>query len=106
MGMETNVPRAGIPVRDGLHLQEGAEERPAQAGPAVLLPDAGGEGPPRLRRPGRCHPRQHVPPGARALAGMAEAAPFDHPAPRHLAGPAPTPTLPPPTHPRLPPPPT
>src|SRR5580693_6089872 len=59
----TAVPHAGKPLRNGLHVPEGAEEGPAQAGPAVLLPDAGGEGPPGLRRAGRRDSRQYVPPG-------------------------------------------
>ena len=74
-GLGAAVPRAGLPVRNRLHVPEGAEEGPAQAGPAVLLPDAGGEGPPGLRRLRRRDPRQHVPPGAGALAGVAEAVP-------------------------------
>ena len=45
----TDVPRAGVAVRNGLHVPEGPEEGSAQAGPAVLLPDAGREGPPGLR---------------------------------------------------------
>src|SRR5580704_12358180 len=69
-GLGTDVPRAGVPVRNGLHVPEGPEEGPAEAGAPVLLPDAGREGPPRVRRPGRRHPRQHVPPGAGALAGV------------------------------------
>ena len=35
---------------------------------------------------GRRHPRQHVPPGTGALAGMAEAVPVHHPAARDLRG--------------------
>src|SRR5277367_3676005 len=80
----TPVPPAGLAVRNGLHVPEGTEEGPAQASAPLLLPDAGGEGPPGLRRPGRRDPRQHVPPGAGALAGMAEAVPVHHPAPRDL----------------------
>src|SRR3954468_1880667 len=40
------VPRALHEVQDRLHLPEGREEGPAQAGPPVLLPDGGGEGQP------------------------------------------------------------
>src|SRR5262249_7792733 len=78
-GLGTDVSRAGRPVRNRLHVPEGAEEGPAQAGAALVLPDAGGEGPPRLRRPGRRHPREHVPAGTRALAGGAEAVPVHSP---------------------------
>src|SRR3954467_13493975 len=81
------LPRAGFPVRHRLHVPEGAEEGPPQAGPAVVLPDAGGEGPPGVRRLGRRDPRQHVPPGAGALAGVAEAVPVDHPVAGDLRGP-------------------
>ena len=77
-GLGTAVPRAGFAVRHGLHVPQGSEEGPAQAGPAVLLPDGGREGPPGLRGPGRRDPRQHVPPGAGALAGVAEAVPVHH----------------------------
>src|SRR5580693_8910409 len=83
----TPIPPAGLAVRNGLHVPEGAAERPAQAGAPLLLPDAGGEGPPGLRRAGRRDPRQHVPPGAGALAGMAEAVPVHHPAAGDLRGP-------------------
>ena len=76
----TPVPHAGRPLRNRLHVPQGAEEGPAQAGAPLVLPDAGGEGPPGLRRAGRRDPRQHVPPGAGALAGMAEAVPVHHPA--------------------------
>src|ERR1700721_3927386 len=82
----TPVPPAGLAVRNGLHVPEGAEEGPAQAGAPLLLPDAGGEGPPGLRRAGRRDPGQHVPPGAGALAGVAEAVPVDHPATGDLRG--------------------
>ena len=85
-GLGAAVPRAGVAVRNGLHVPEGAEEGPAEAGPAVLLPDAGREGPPGLRRRRRRHPRQHVPPGAGALAGVAEAVPVHHPAAGDLGG--------------------
>src|SRR5215813_10515838 len=68
----TGVPRAGLSVRNRLHVPQSAEEGPAEAGSAVVLPDAGGEGPPGVRRLRRRDPRQHVPPGAGALAGMAE----------------------------------
>src|ERR1700722_17029173 len=36
------VPRASRPVRNRLPVPQGREEGPAQAGAAVLLPDAGG----------------------------------------------------------------
>src|SRR5215469_13440290 len=75
----TAVPRARLAVRHRLHLREGPEEGPAEAGPPFLLPDAGREGQPRVRRAGWRHPRQHVPPGSGALAGVAEAVPVDHP---------------------------
>ena len=75
---------AGRQVPDRLHVREGSEEGSAQAGPALVLPDGGGEGQPRLRRDGRRHPRQHVPPGPGALDGVAEALPLDHPVPRDL----------------------
>ena len=78
---------AGGEVRHRLHVREGAEEGPAQAGPAVLLPDGGGEGQPRLRRHGRRDPRQHVPAGPGALDGVAEALPLHHPVPRDLRRP-------------------
>src|ERR1700761_646654 len=71
----TAVSRAGVAVRHGLYVQEIPEEGPAEAGPPLLLPDAGRKGPPRLRCPGRRYPRQHVPPGPGALDGMAEAVP-------------------------------
>ena len=80
----SHVRLAGGEVRHRLHVREGAEEGPAQAGPAVLLPDGGGEGQPRLRRDGRRDPRQHVPPGPGALDGVAEAVPLHHPVPRDL----------------------
>ena len=82
----TGVPRARGALRNRLHVPEGEEEGPAQAGPAFLLPDAGGERPPRVRRGGRRDPRQHVPAGAGALAGMAEAVPVDHPVAGDLRG--------------------
>ena len=81
-----SVPRACVAVRDGLHVPQGTEEGPAEAGPPVLLPDAGREGQPRVRRAGRRHPRQHVPPGAGAVAGMAEAVPVHHPVAGDLSG--------------------
>ena len=87
LAWEPAVSRAVHEVRHRLHLPEGAEEGPAQADPPLVLPDGGGEGQPRLRRRGRRDPRQHVPPGAGALAGMAEAVPVDHPAARDLRGP-------------------
>src|SRR6266550_3213989 len=74
----SGLPRARVALRNRLHVPEGEEEGPAQAGSALLFPDAGGEGPPRVRRGGRCDPRQHVPAGAGALAGMAEAVLVDH----------------------------
>ena len=86
-GLGAALPRAGLPVRDRLHVPEGQEEGPAQAGPPVVLPDAGGEGPPGLRRLRRRDPRQHVPPGPGALAGVAEAVPEHHPAAGDLGGP-------------------
>src|SRR3954454_21987516 len=55
-----DVRRAGRQVPDRLHVREGAQEGSAQAGPALLLPDGGGEGQPRVRRDGRRDPRQHV----------------------------------------------
>src|SRR5450432_3086482 len=82
----TALPRAGVAVRHRLHVPEGPEEGPAQAGPAVLLPDAGREGPPGLRSLRRRDPREHVPPGPGALAGMAEAVPVHHPAARGIRG--------------------
>src|ERR1022692_4026781 len=82
----TALPRAGGAVRHRLHLREVAEEGPAQAGPAVLLPHAGGEGPPGLRSLDRRDPREHVPPGPGALAGVAEAVPVHHSAARDFRG--------------------
>ena len=82
-----DVRGAGRQVPDRLHVREGPEEGPAQAGPALLLPDGGGEGQPRLRRDGRRHPRQHVPPGPGALDGVAEALPLHHPVPGDLRRP-------------------
>ena len=78
------IRQPGREVRDRLHVREGPEEGPAQAGPAVLLPHGGGEGQPRLRRDGRGDSRQHVPPGAGAVDGMAEAVPLHHPVPGDL----------------------
>src|SRR5712691_4264716 len=40
----TAVPRAGLPVRNGLHVRQGAEEGPAQASAPVVLTDAGRKG--------------------------------------------------------------
>ena len=82
--MGSDLRGAGRQVPHRLHVREGAEEGPAQAGPALLLPDGGGEGQPRLRRDGRRDPRQHVPPGPAALDGVAEAVPEHHPVPGDL----------------------
>ena len=71
---------------DRLQDQEGAA-RPDEAGPAVLLPDAGGKGQPRLRR-ARCGAaRRHVPQRRAALGRVDEAVPGDHPVPGDLGRP-------------------
>ena len=65
-------------------FEKAPKKDPAEAGPALLLPDGGREGQPRLRRDGRRDPREHVPPGPGALDGVAEAVPLDHPVPGDL----------------------
>ena len=68
---------------DRLQDQEGAA-RPDEAGPAVLLPDAGRKGQPRLRRARRGTARRHVPQRRAALGRVDEAVPGDHPVPGDL----------------------
>ena len=89
LSWEPDVRGAGRQVPDRLHVREGTQEGPAQAGPALLLPDGGGEGQPRLRRDGRRDPRQHVPPGPAALDGVAEAVPVASSRSRRSPPPAP-----------------
>ena len=67
-------------------FQKAQEEGPAQAGSPVLLPDAGGEGPPGLWSGRRSYPREHVPAGPGTMARVAEAVPEHHPAAGDLRG--------------------
>ena len=60
--------------------------RSDEASAALLLPDAGREGQPRLRR-ARCGvARRHVPQRGAALDRMDEAVPGDHPVPGNFSG--------------------
>src|SRR5258705_5885780 len=74
----------GRQIPDRLHVREGTEEGPHEAGPPVVLPDGGGEGSARLRSDGRSYPREHVPQRPAAMDGVAEAVPEHHPVPGDL----------------------
>ena len=81
--LEPHLRPGGDDLPDRLQDREGAA-RPDEAGPAVLLPDAGREGQPRLRRARRGAARRHVPQRRAALGRVDEAVPGDHPVPGNL----------------------
>ena len=83
--LDAELRPGGDDLPDRLQDLEGAA-RSDEAGAALLLPDAGRKGQPRLRRARRGAARRHVPQCRAALGRVDEAVPGDHPVPGNLGG--------------------
>ena len=81
LGWDAELRSGSDDLPDGLQDQEGTA-RPDEAGAAVLLPDAGRKGQPRLRRARRRTSRRHVPQRPAPLGRVDEVVPGDHSLPR------------------------